>query len=429
MNHDQPPVLPPSDSLSDGEAGIALAHIARAQAGTESWASAHQFVRAAASDPITAHPDHAGLFRGAPAIAYTLRTAGLPSYATALVTLDRHTDAIARHRLADAHARIDHRQLPTLREYDLISGLTGIGAYLLRRHDDQNSENKSVVDHDVADNGELLSEVLDYLVRLTEPIDVNGESLPGWWCRHGPADQPADQFRGGHGNLGLAHGIAGPLALLATATLQGIAVTGQRDAMNRILAVLDNLRAGEDRHAWWPELITRNQWNTRRATEADQSRRPHRPSWCYGTPGLARAQQLAGLALDDHRRQRLAEAALAGCVTDQRQLDHLVDASICHGWAGLLHTTWRAALDSGPDSELADLLPGLRSRLRQFLDRRGEPADPGLLGGTAGIELVQRTQTAGPCTTGWDACLLLGGSPPASPETTRISPTTMERTS
>ncbi|WP_433920814.1 hypothetical protein OIE50_16795 [Streptomyces canus] len=58
---------------------------------------------------------------------------------------------------------------------------------------------------------------------------------------------------------------------------------------------------------------------------------PRRPFWCYGTPRIARAQQLAGLALGGRDWQRQAEQVLAA---DQR-LAQLTDASRCHGWAGL----------------------------------------------------------------------------------------------
>jgi hypothetical protein len=368
---------------------------------------------------VIAHPNHAGLFRGAPAIAYTLRSAGLPSYTAALATLDSHIEAITRQRLVKANARIDRGELPALREYDLINGLTGIGTYLLPRCE-------GGVDQAAAQL--LLGEVLAYLVRLTDSIAVEGDLLPGWWCGNGPNDLRPDRWRGGHCNLGLAHGIAGPLALLATATLQGITVAGQFNAMNRILALLDSRSEGSGRHTWWPEWITRDEWRAGSAGESGPLRAPHRPSWCYGTPGLARAQQLAGLALRAEGRQRLAEAALAGCVTDPQQLDHLVDASICHGWAGLLHTTWRAALDGGPDCELAAVLPDLRTRLNEFLDRHGEPADRGLLEGAAGIELVQHAQATGTVATGWDACLLVGGTPAVTRTTTRIEPTTIGRT-
>jgi hypothetical protein len=130
-----------------------------------------------------------------------------------------------------------------------------------------------------------------------------------------------------HGNFGLAHGIAGPLALLATALRHGHTVPGQRQAITRICDWLDRWRNGTDSHAWWPDLITRAE---HRRGEL-QRPGPRRPSWCYGTPGIARAEQLAGLALGDRDRQRQAEQALAGCLTDDQQLAQLTDASLCHG--------------------------------------------------------------------------------------------------
>jgi hypothetical protein len=394
---------PVGDSLSNGAAGIALLHIARAQTGTGSWTTAHDWVRTA-SRAVTAHPEVAGLYRGAPAVAFTLHTADLPSYTPALATLDSHITALTRHRLHAAHGRMGRGELPALREYDLISGLTGIGAYLLHRDRDP----------------DLTRRVLAYLVRLTEPVRIDGEWLPGWWCAHGPVDQPAERWRGGHANLGMAHGVSGVLALLATAMLRGITVAGQAEAIERIAAFLDQWRAGGGRRAWWPERITLDQWRCGHPAQNG----PHRPSWCYGTPGLARAQQLAGLALGDPRRARLAEAALAGCLTDTQQLGLLTDASICHGWAGLVHTTWRAAADAGPDGELAALLPGLRARLADYLDQPDQHGPPGegLLDGAAGVALVQHTQAAGAFTTGWDSCLLVRGSPADRPEHSTIAP-------
>lgn len=122
-----------------------------------------------------------------------------------------------------------------------------------------------------------------------------------------------------------------------------------------------------------------------------------------------RARQLAALALNDPRRQRQAEDALAGCVTDERQLAQLIDVTVCHGWAGLVHAAWRAALDAGDASALAAALPNLRDRLDQHLNRYGSPEGDGLLEGKAGVRLVQRTATANVSVATWDACLLLAG--------------------
>jgi hypothetical protein len=48
--------------------------------------------------------------------------------------------------------------------------------------------------------------------------------------------------------------------------------------------------------------------------------------------------------LGDARRRRHAEDTLTGCVGDDTQLAQLRDASVAHGWAGLLHTTTTSAV-------------------------------------------------------------------------------------
>jgi hypothetical protein len=311
-----------------------LLHIVYAQTGAGDWATVHQWAAAMIRHPVNAHPDVCGLGRGAPAVAFSLHAAGHPGYTGALAPLDRQIDMLTRDRLRRAYERMEAGERPALREFDLIRGLTGIGAYLLRHRRD----------------GGLLGDVLLYLVRLTEPLRAgNGEALPGWWSGNAPDDRPSEQWPDGHGNLGMAHGIAGPLALLSSAMQRGISVTGQADAIGRMCDWLDRWRTGTPRRAWWPEVISA----TERRTGIVRRPGPARPSWCYGVPGLARAQQLAGLALGDPQRQRLAEQALAGCVADEEQLAQLGDASLCHGWAGLLQTTWRVAADAGDPASFA----------------------------------------------------------------------------
>ncbi|MFE2723399.1 lanthionine synthetase C family protein [Kitasatospora sp. NPDC059327] len=378
-----------AQALDIGAPGLALAQIEYARTGEGDWATAHRWASATVAEPVNASAARASLFRGAPAVAFTLHAAGPGTYQRALSTLDEHVADLTRLRLAAAHARIDAGRLAELREWDLISGLTGIGSYLLERHGDT----------------ELLREVLAYLVRLTEPITVHGEPLPGWWCVNGPSDRPSPRWPGGHGNFGIAHGIAGPLALLSSTMRRGVTVAGQSETITLICAWLDRWRGCSRASTWWPEMISR----TELIIEAGHHDRPRRPSWCYGTPGLARAQQLAGLALGDTQRQKLAEGALLSCVRDPAQLFDLSDATLCHGWAGLLLTVWRAGADA-TDERLTTELPRLAARLDQHLHRAGRPAETGLLEGTAGIDLVRHTAaTTTEPPTRWDACLLLAG--------------------
>lgn len=394
----RPPRLDPvpgwSQSLFTGACGIALLHIERARAGTGTWTAAHEWIAATVRHPIVAHPDASGLHHGAPAVAYTLHTANQPAYADALGRLDQHIEEAIRSRLHRAHHRIDIGQLPTLAEYDLIRGLTGIGAYLLHRQH----------------HSQLLRDVLAYLVHLTHPLSTAGHRLPGWWTLNAPNDRPSPHWPGGHANLGLAHGISGPLALLSLTHRAGIRVPGHEDTIGRICSWLDQWQQGTGDRAWWPETVTRAEHRTGTSRQPG----PARPSWCYGTPGITRAQQLAALATGDSHRRRQAERALAGCLTDAHQLEKLTDNTLCHGWTGLIHTAARVAADAEDPEFLSTA--HLRTRCCGHADHNQVPHRDGLLEGRTGHQLARHTATAA-TPTAWDRALLLTG-----PTTAALAP-------
>lgn len=355
-----------AQSLANGALGIALLHLE-----TGNWSAARQALRHATADGVSIAAG-ASLFYGAPALAFVL-AAGTdrPGLDRARSIAADATATVVRHRLQAAHRRIDQRQQPHYAEYDLIRGLTGLGVVLRR-----------------LDNRPLLHQVLEYLVRLTEPIG----DLPGWWCRNGPnRHQPPPSA--GHANHGLAHGITGPLALLALTFRDGTPVDGHAQAITRICHWLDIWQQTTSGTIWWPQTLTLDDLNR----GAPAQRQPLRPSWCYGTPGIARAHQLAALTLHDTARQHHAEAAFITCVTDPTQLQHLTDRGLCHGTAGLLATGRRINADALTPTPLGPLIRLHRQTTRAV----DEPA--GLLDGTAGADLATAAATA----TSWDACLLL----------------------
>lgn len=154
---------------------------------------AHTWPAAAADGDISAGPKpHCS--SAPPALAFAVHAAAdRPGrYERALESLDIRVAAVTRRRLDQAHARIDRGDCPALAELDLINGLTGLGAHLLRRDP----------------NGDLIRQVLAYLVRLTEPLGA--KDLPGWWTDLAPTGRRSTDLPGGHGNFGMAHGISGP---------------------------------------------------------------------------------------------------------------------------------------------------------------------------------------------------------------------------
>ncbi|NDU73748.1 Lanthionine biosynthesis cyclase LanC [Actinomadura sp. DSM 109109] len=378
-------------SLAYGAAGIALLHIERARLGEGSWQRAHDWLACAAAEPAsTGVGSH--LYYGAPALAFAFdAAANRPGrYVRALETLDRHIAAATRSRLDEAHARMDRGELPALAEFDAIRGLTGMGALLLRR----------TVHHGDA-YADLVRAILHYLVRLSEPVQRHGDLLPGWWSDLAPSGKRSSQYPSGHANNGVAHGIAGPLALLALASLCGITVSDQRGAIERICAWLDLWRIEGQDGSRWPYWITVGELESGRPRPG-----PARPSWCYGVAGSARAQQLAALAIGDTGRQRLAEEALLHAMTVQAPLAATTDLSLCHGFAGLAHIVQLAAADAITPG-LRECLPRLLAPIETTAPNTLMAGSAGLLEGAAGVALALLAQVNGGTLSGWDSCFLI----------------------
>ncbi|MFG2483366.1 lanthionine synthetase C family protein [Streptomyces virginiae] len=387
-------------SLGHGVPGIALLHIELAAADLGPWDRADAWLAATSGQPLTTGAD-SHPFYGAPALAHALACAAerLPgAYGTALDALDRQMVTDACRRLTIAEQRIAGGQLPALAEFDAIRGLTGYGAYLFRRRPDSDT----------------VRAILDYLIQLTLPLDHRGETVPGWWTTTGPSGRPDDHYPDGHANTGVAHGIGGALALLSLAAHHGTMVAGHRDAIRSILAWLDRWQVDTGCGPAWPYWVTLPALRT-----GDLPAGPQRPSWCYGTAGLARAQQLAAIALGDRTRQLAAERALLAALTDPNQLRTTTDNGLCHGFSGLAHIAARAASDALPATagQLRAVLPALLAAVHPpgsdpaaaatELLHTPEP-DPGLLDGASGIALALLAPATGtPPHTSWDACLLL----------------------
>ncbi|OKI49350.1 hypothetical protein A6A27_35035 [Micromonospora sp. CB01531] len=121
-------------------------------------------------------------------------------------------------------------------------------------------------------------------------------------------------------------------------------------------------------------------------------------------PGIARALQLAGIALHDAALLDTAERAMAACLAPG-QLGLLVDGSLCHGWAGLLQVAARFARDART-THVADRLAELAGPLLSGKDLTD--GQTGLLEGNAGVVLALHTAAAQNApVSDWDACMLL----------------------
>ena len=390
------------------------------------------FAELAATDPAQRRRVHAHLsaavgalrsgtprlYAGMASLAFAgqAAAASFGGYAGMLERLDREIAQQIRERLAADRERIvDGRPIGVHDGYDVISGAAGVGRYLLDRY--QVTGDPTV--------GEALTDVLDTLVAigLAEDVPIRGKRLPPWWAYH------VGTGRDGHLNLGLAHGVAGPLALLALAWRDGIRTNGQREAVERIVALLSRWRIEHDDGPGWPRWVGPEDYAavTARpgaagsgAPDVSVARRPReREVWCYGGAGVGRALHLAGSAFDRPDWWNEGRRAVRAAVdTAEDRVIH--DFALCHGWSGLLQISSRMAADTGDVAfrNAADRLAGqvlagwdpaapFGFRYRQaaglgWVDR------PGFLEGAAGIALALHTYaSSAPPRTDWDAALLL----------------------
>jgi hypothetical protein len=369
-------------SLAQGDTGLALlCSYLDTCCPDEGWdVTGHQFLTSAARAAERSGELPPGIFGGTSGLAFAawslsrggtryqrllgaLEDALLPQARQLASTLDRQTGGAF------------------VAQFDLISGLSGVGAYLLcRRQQPQ------------------VADALDVVLRSLVALTTTTERPPRW---HTPARFMRDESMARHypyGNLncGLAHGIPGPLALMALAHLEGVTVPGLAEAMGRVADWLVNNRADDAWGVNWPTAVALTAdggWDPAVPSE------PSRSAWCYGSPGVARALWLAGAALGDVGLCALAVEAMVAVLARPVPARRIDSATFCHGVAGLLQVTLRFAHDTGlqqfvdATQALTNQLLGMYEpeRILGFssLEPAGNRVDqPGLLDGAPGVVLT-----------------------------------------
>ena len=338
-----------------------------------------------------------GLFEGITAVTFALRYSVRPQYQKNLAALEERLFTETRAWLST----LPRRGGVAVHEYDVISGLSGIGRYLLEASGESATAEK------------LLRKVLRVFIDWTSIEKTTGfytprEFVSGFEVVHKP------DLAGGYVNCGLAHGVPGPLALMALSHRKGLEVDGLPEAIDKLsrwlIARFRETRWGPDVPYYLPLV------------PEDSKDLPSRTAWCYGNAGVARALQLAGVALKDSEFRLHSLDLMHSIIRRPARARKAPAATLCHGLAGLLQVTLRY-LQDGQYSEQPD--PSLfrfanrtlRSILNQFDEssstgfRNFEPgtgwvADPGFLEGSTGVALV----LLGSCSeteSDWDQVLLL----------------------
>ncbi len=206
---------------------------------------------------------------------------------------------------------------------DLIRGVTGAGVYLLERlpHPDARA-------------------ALDLVVtRLSAMAETQPAGITWYVPPEGLLEDRRARYPNGYYDVGMAHGQAGTVALLAALVAEG--VESARPLLEGATAWLTAQRLRDDAGpGWYPLIVDKD----------DTPPSGGRFAWCYGDAGVAVALLAAGRALKDERLVTEAHDLARASVG---RTDGVVDAPLCHGSAGLMHVYLRLAEGTG-DERLSD---------------------------------------------------------------------------
>ncbi len=325
-------------------------------------------------------------------------------YRRLLLSLD---EAIARDAI-DLASRARNSDTVPVNDFDIISGLSGIGAYLLCRREERPC-------------APALSAIVDGLISL-----VTRDVIPAAW--YTPAsllfdDSTRASYPSGNLNCGLAHGIPGVLALLSLVKLSGLPFETLDRAIVTIGDWLATHRLDDEWGENWPAVVPLEAVERDGETalaEIDLQQAPCTPSraaWCYGSPGVARALWLAGRAVDREDYCALAVSAMQAVFRRPIPARMIDSPTFCHGVAGLLAITMRFANDTGSapfQGECCKLTgqileafqPGSLLGLRNLEYGNNETDEPGFLDGASGVAAVLLAAATGIEPT-WDRVFLL----------------------
>jgi len=386
--------------VAQGDAGVALMYgCFDACFPDQGWDRVgHLWIERASRGAEAAERLPGGLFEGLSGLAFTVDflSRGGRRYRN---LLDHLHDGVVQDVHAQCEAFDDALATGTVSflAWDVIAGLTGMAVYLLRRRDHAN-----------------VIPIINRLLVLTD----NAQALPRWHtCAQHSSQWMLDAYPEGHLNCGLAHGIPGPLALFSLAALDGVAVPGLPEAIDRIAGWLSRHCVNDAWGVNWPSAVPLVHCADRLIAGTCEGLAGTHAGWCYGSPGVARALWLAGQARGNAAYGALALDAMRAVMRRPHADRGLSSPALCHGLAGVLCITLRFRQDV-PDARFTTFGRTLLRQIEEMHEpetllgyRTTEPGggrieQAGLLDGAPGVAMaLLAAATTQPPT--WDRLFLL----------------------
>lgn len=199
---------------------------------------------------------------------------------------------------------------PWKEEYDLISGLVGLGVYCLERP-----------------QSETIRSSLELIVSRLEELSVPADGGITWFTAPEMLiAQQREHYPQGYYNLGVAHGVPGVIALLARCHAAGISPEKTRAMLESTVHWFLQQRLPAGNNSCFPTFYI-----------PDQPPDDCRLAWCYGDAGIAATLLIAARCMGNSSWEQTALEIARHSARRDPQTSGVQDVCFCHGSAGLAH--------------------------------------------------------------------------------------------
>lgn len=256
------------------------------------------------------------LFSGTAGIALSImaNSCNGKNYNSLLNTLN---DYLIKQLNVNLNYLMEKRTIESL-DYDTMQGVAGTANYLLLNYKKEKDS---------------LKKILQYFVNLSEHNLYNNINVPNWLIKKENmfSDYEKKCYSNGILNLGLSHGIPGPLIILCKSYSKNIIVDGEIESIKRIVKDIIKLK-----------IKGTNSWNG--IVEMDEyingayNLNATRDAWCYGTPGLSYSLLVSSITLADNNLFQLSCNAMKESLKRRKEL---FSPSFCHGYSGLAYLSYK----------------------------------------------------------------------------------------
>lgn len=233
-----------------------------------------------------------------------------------------HTiSALAHFRAKLMVERINTHSL-TIFDYDCISGLSGVVPYLLHY------KSKECMD--------AVIDIVNALCIFSELSPNGSQLIPNFCVLPDQLFQEHEKksYPGGMINLGLSHGITGPLSALTIAAKHNLNISGLEDGISRLSNLLiNNYVYDQNQLPYWASGIPLNDYLNHLHGAPFNNKRL---SWCYGSLSILKVLQQASCVLSNNELYVWAHQKMANFSKVPLDTYNFISPTICHGFAGAL---------------------------------------------------------------------------------------------